>query len=506
MKASQEPNPRNIDSILGLAVGALPAVVWTAGPDGEIDFLNQFWCEYTGVAVDGGYGRGWLASIHQEDQPELLDRWKVVLATGEPQEMQARLRRFDGQYRWFVFRARPLRDASGRILKWCGVSIDVDDRTRTEETLNASEHRFRLIVDNLPTLVSLRTPAGDLEFANRHVLEYVGATLQELQALDTTGPIHPDDRPNLLAAWNVALETGEPYDIEVRRRRADGAYRWFHSRGFPLRDTEGRIITWYLLGTDIDDRKRAEEALQRSQSELAHVSRMTTLGELAASIAHEVNQPLGTVVNNASACLNLLAKGTSELEEAREVLKEIIDEANRASAVIARVRQLSKKVPYERIVVNLREVVTDVLALARYQAGTRQITIRTDLPNDLPPVIGDRLQLQQVLLNLVVNGMDAMKEIEVPRRILIISGRSETQDGKLGSLITVQDAGTGFQPEGMNRLFEAFYSTKSEGMGMGLAISRSIIEAHGGKLWAEANQGPGATLLFRLPDAGGVKL
>ena len=155
---------------------------------------------------------------------------------------------------------------------------------------------------------------------------------------------------------------------------------------------------------------------------------------------------------------------------------------------------------------SLKEVVTDVLVLARYQAEKRQITIRTELAADLPFVLGDRLQLQQVLLNLIVNGMDAMKEIEVPRRILIISGRSETQDGKLGCLITVQDAGTGFQPEGMNRLFEAFYSTKSEGMGMGLAISRSIIEAHGGKLWAEANQGPGATLLFRLPDAGGVKL
>jgi PAS domain S-box-containing protein len=337
-------------------------------------------------------------------------------------------------------------------------------------------------------------------------LEYVGATLKELQALDTTGPIHPDDRPSLLAAWKVALETGKPYDIEVRRRRADGVYRWFHSRGFPLRDTEGRIVTWYLLGTDIDDRKRAEEALQRAQSELAHVSRMTTLGELAASIAHEVNQPLGTVVNNASACLNLLSKGTAEHEEAREVLREIIEEADRASAVIARVRQLSKKVPYERISVNLREVVTDVLVLARYQAGNRQITIRTYLPDDLPPVIGDRLQLQQVLLNLVVNGMDAMKEIEASKRILIISGRSETEDGELGCLIAVQDAGTGLQPEGMNRLFEAFYSTKPEGMGMGLAISRSIIEAHGGKLWAEANQGQGATFLFRLPDACGVKL
>jgi len=232
---------------------------------------------------------------------------------------------------------------------------------------------------------------------------------------------------------------------------------------------------------------------------------MTTLGELAASIAHEVNQPLGSVVNNANACLSLLPNDAPQFAEIREALTEIIEGADRASGVVARVRQLSRKVPYERILVNLKDVVTEVSALARHEAITRQVTIRANLNDNLPSVWGDRLQLQQVLLNLVVNGMDAMNGIEASNRVLTISGRSEMRDGEPACLVSVQDAGTGFRPEELSRLFEAFYTTKSEGMGMGLAISRSIIEAHGGKLWAEANQGAGAALFFSLPDAQNAK-
>jgi signal transduction histidine kinase len=241
--------------------------------------------------------------------------------------------------------------------------------------------------------------------------------------------------------------------------------------------------------------------LQTAQAALAHVTRVTTLGELTASIAHEVNQPLGSVINNANACLSLLPNGAPQLDEVRAALAEIIEGADRASAVISRVRQLSRKVPCERILLNLRDVITDILALARYEAASRQVTIGTNLTDDLPPVLGDRVQLQQVLINLVVNGMDAMNTIEVSKRVLIISGRREVREGKPGCLLSVQDAGTGFKLDEMDRLFQAFYTTKPQGMGMGLAISRSIIEAHGGRLWAETNQGLGATFLFSLPAA-----
>jgi len=256
------------------------------------------------------------------------------------------------------------------------------------------------------------------------------------------------------------------------------------------------------LQREIAERKLAEAALQKAQANLAHMTRLTTMGELTASIAHEVNQPLTAVVNNANASISLLPEGTPNLEEVREALTEIIDDANRASAVIVRVRQLAKKAPAEKSLLNPRDVVNDVLALARYESATRHITIRTALPKDLASVSGDRVQLQQVLLNLVVNGMDAMNTVEESKRVLIICGRHETRDGMSEVLLSVQDSGTGFKPEEMDRLFEAFYTTKPQGMGMGLAISRSIIEAHGGRLWAKANQGPGATFLFSLPVSG----
>src|SRR5436190_1185466 len=253
------------------------------------------------------------------------------------------------------------------------------------------------------------------------------------------------------------------------------------------------------------ERKLADAALQKAQAELAHITRMTTMGELTASLAHEVNQPLTAVLNNANACLDLLPNGPPNLGEVREALTEIIDDADRASAVILRVRQLAKRAPIEKAVLDLKDVVNDVLALARYELATRRVTIRTELPKELPPIFGDRVQLQQVLLNLVMNGMDAMNAVGESKRVLIIRGRREIRDGTPEARLSVQDSGTGFKPEAMERLFEAFYTTKPQGMGMGLAISRSIIEAHGGRLWAEPNQGPGATFSISLAATGNSK-
>src|SRR5436190_4900413 len=266
------------------------------------------------------------------------------------------------------------------------------------------------------------------------------------------------------------------------------------------------------LQTNIEDLNRTQQELHKAQAELAHMTRLTTMGELTASIAHEVNQPLTAVVNNANACISLLdpapprpgeggPNGVSNLEDIREALGEIRDDAERASAVVVRVRQLAKRAPVEKSLLDLRDVVKDVLALARYESVARLVTIRTDLSQDLPRVSGDRVQLQQVLLNLVINGMDAMNTIEQSQRVLIIGGQHETRNGNSDALLSVQDAGIGFKPEERDRLFEAFYTTKPNGRGMGLAISRSIIEAHAGRLWAEANPGSGATFFINLPAA-----
>ena len=245
----------------------------------------------------------------------------------------------------------------------------------------------------------------------------------------------------------------------------------------------------------------ASEALREAQAALTHVTRVTTLGEVTASFAHELNQPLAAIVNNANACLGLLPSGRHGLDEVREALADIVSDADRASAIIERVRGLAKRTPPEKVPLRLVDVVDDVVALAAAESVARGVAIRTDVAADLPVVLGDRVQLLQVLLNLVVNGMDAMSSVDEPERRLDILGRPDTRDGGPAARISVQDRGVGLDAGRMDRLFEAFYTTKPHGMGMGLAICRSIIDAHGGRLWAESNQGPGATFSFRLPAA-----
>ena len=245
----------------------------------------------------------------------------------------------------------------------------------------------------------------------------------------------------------------------------------------------------------------ASEALREAQAALTHVTRVTTLGEVTASFAHELNQPLAAIVNNANACLGLLPSGRHGLDEVREALADIVSDADRASAIIERVRGLAKRTPPEKVPLRLGDVVDDLVALAAAESVARGVAIRTDVAADLPVVLGDRVQLLQVLLNLVVNGMDAMSSVDEPERRLDILGRPDTRDGGPAARISVQDRGVGLDAGRMDRLFEAFYTTKPHGMGMGLAICRSIIDAHGGRLWAESNQGPGATFSFRLPAA-----
>jgi hypothetical protein len=267
---------------------------------------------------------------------------------------------------------------------------------------------------------------------------------------------------------------------------------------FQAEDEQKFVIA---LARDITDRKQAERALQEAQAVLTHATRVTTLGEVTASFAHELNQPLAAIANNANACRALLADGCKELDELREALAEIVADTERASAIIERVRALAKRSTPEHAKLRLGDVVNDVAALAAAEAAARHVAIRTDVPSDLPVVLGDRVQLQQVLLNLVVNAMDAMASVGDEARRLEIRGRLDVEDGRTVVTIRVEDRGMGLQPEAMNRLFEPFYTTKTQGMGLGLAISRSIIEAHGGRLWAEPNQEKGAVFAFRLPAA-----
>jgi PAS domain S-box-containing protein len=904
---------RTVENELSRTVDALPGLIWTALPDGRIEFVNRPWCEYTGLSVEQASGEGWQTAVHPDDLPALLESWRTVVASGEGGEAEARMRRFDGTYRWFLCRVSPVVDADGEVVKWCGINSDIEDRKQTEGDLREHKERFRLIVDGLPTRVILFTPEGEVCHANRHTLDYSGATLDELKQWVSKDFTHPDDRQATIARFYAAIRTGEPYDFESRHRRADGVYRWFRVQGFPLRDNEGRIALWYFLQTDIDDRKRAEallagekrllemvamglplpavlddlcrlveqiasdclcsislidpgdmtfqrvsapglastytyppgggpvradsgpcglaaslkepviasdiaseprwprawrdlslahglracwatpilsrtrkvlgtfvmfrsepgtptqfqsdltgrlahlasiaierarselalkrseerfraivdttpesvtvlandgtvlwvnsaghralgsvraegvtgacysdcvapehraryvefnriicsgkdgflefdfitpsgerrhlethaapmhdsdgaivqlgvtrditarkqaeeqlrksaalmakveqlslsgsfcwrpetgsftwseqlyrifgiepgvritldmitarvhpgdlhlvhemiegaqegkdlefdhrlllpdgsvrhvriqahatrdpqgwldyigaaqdmterrqseEALSALRIELAHASRVNSLGALTASIAHEINQPLAGIITNASTGLRMLSAEPPNVEGALGTVQRTIRDGHRASEVMTRLRALFSKKAVMTDAVDLVEATNDVIGLMRCEIRKRRIVLRLETANDLPPVTGDRVQLQQVVLNLLLNAVEAMKGVEDRLREMLV--RIERDDGG-GIRLAVTDSGVGFDPQHAGKLFDAFYTTKSEGMGMGLSLSRSIIESHGGRLSAASNERFGATFSFSIP-------
>jgi len=318
--------------------------------------------------------------------------------------------------------------------------------------------------------------------------EITPARLQEL--------IHPEDRQH----WNVAVralvEDGTPYDVEYRVIRPDGELRIVHSQGGATRDQAGRPCRIFGTIQDITERKRAEEDLRDAQMELAHVNRIATMGQLSASIAHEVNQPVAAVLINAGAALRWLSTQTPDLKEAREALGRIAKDAKRAGEIIDRIRALIKKAAPQKDRVDVNETVLEVVALARSELLRDRVSLLTQLADDLLLVEGDRVQLQQVLLNLIVNAVEAMRGVGDNARELRIGTE---KDASGGVLLAVRDTGPGLDPQSEGRLFEAFYTTKPSGMGMGLSICRAIIEAHGGRIWAAANEPRGAVFQFTLP-------
>ena len=376
---------------------------------------------------------------------------------------------------------------------------EITERQKVEHDLRRSEDHLRLVIDTIPQQIWSGPPDGTLDFCNTQWRTYVGLSLEALQGEGWQSMLHPEDRERVLRAWRESVATGTPYEQEERHRRADGQYRWFLARGVPLREYAGRIVRWYGTNTDIEDRKRAEWALQELQSDLYHLTRVTTMGGLVAAIAHEVNQPLAAIVTNANFCLRHFANGTDHSDKMREAISEVVNDATRASAVISRIRSLLQKGAQERVELDINQIIEEVIVLLRAELTRNHLTLQTDLGLDLPRLSGDRVQLQQVVINLIMNGIDAMRNLTDRPRQLIIKSMKHAD----GVLVQILDSGPGVDPEEADRIFEPFFTTKSEGIGLGLSISRSIVESHGGRLWAERVSN-GALFQFVLPESDGV--
>jgi PAS domain S-box-containing protein len=623
-----EERIRQDERELRITIETIPALVSSTLSDGSLDFISQGWLDYVGCSREEMLGEGWKPTIHPEDLDRVLNNWQVALAAGEPLEMEARFRRADGKYRWFLVRAAPLRDEKGNIVKWYATIFDIGDRKQAEEKLRRSEaylaeaqrlthtgswvqnvatgerthsseefcrlygfdpergvpsdqeFRQRIHRDDVDRVVEVyeravreRTdfemdyrivlPDGTIKFlhaighpvfnAAGDLVEYIGinldvterklaeetlrrseAYLAEAQRLTHTASwarkvateeithsseeharlygfdpkkeapsfeamyqrVHPEDRDSAFETFDRAVGERTDFEVDFRTVLPDNTIKYLHAIGHPVFNAGGDLVEYMGTVMDVTERKRAEEALQKAQAELAHVTRVATLGEMTASISHEINQPLGAMVNNANACLRWLA--ASKLEEARQSAMLIAADGYRAGEIIARIRALAQKAPPRKDWLNINEAIHEVIALARSELQGNHVSLKTRLGRDVPPILGDRIQLQQVMLNLMMNAIEAMRGVDesVPRELWVDSEKVESTN----VLIAVRDSGPGVDAESLDRLFDTFYTTKPEGLGMGLPISRSIIEAHGGRLWATANAShAGAVFQFTLP-------
>ena len=610
---------------LQLIIDTIPALAWSARTDGSAEFFNRHYLEFIGLSAEQASGWGWTAAVHPEDLNQLASAWQRIIASNAAGEAEARLRRQDGSYRWFLFRANPLRDDTGATVKWYGVNTDIDDRKKVEEALRASERNLSLMINAIPTFIQVSRADGTVLSMNQTVLDYYGVSLQDVQKEDFRSRFyHPDDAERLREMRNAALKRPLPFEYEQRALGKDGRYRWFMVRYNPLLDEQGRIDRWYAVAFDIEDRKQAEaelrraydsfadaqglsktgsfvtdlvgdehkwseetfrifgfepgtpvnmerirplihpddrpsfesmisramtganvtfsfriltedtsavkhlrgtahviekvegrpmfvgaiqdvteskiaeEALDRARSELARVARVTAVSAFTASIAHEVNQPLSGIITNAGTCLRMLAADPPDVDGARETAKRTLRDGNRASDVITRLRALFSRREFTLEPLDINEIAQEVVALSLSELQRSRMVLQSEFGADLPPITGDRIQLQQVILNLLRNAADAMLNVlDRPRQLLIVTER----DTDRGVRLSVRDVGVGLDPQSMDKLFDAFYTTKADGMGIGLSVSRSIIERHHGRLWAKPNDGPGPTFAFAIPAA-----
>jgi PAS domain S-box-containing protein len=380
--------------------------------------------------------------------------------------------------------------------------LDLTERKRAEAALREREQELSQLVNMVPIFIRRLTPEGEPIFFNKRLTDFIGMGLAEIGAPSTSrlaptvdGFVHPDDSVGLLETIRHSLASGEPFSMKYRMRRVDGAYRWVDTRAEPVRDAGGTIVQWYVVSIDVDDEVRAqqaEEALRDTSIKLAKATQAASLAELSASIAHEVNQPLAAIVANSHACQRWLSADPSNVERAKITVDRIIRDANSAADVVSRIRALFRQSVEPRDSAPLCGAIAEAHGLMAEEATRRRVQMKIDVESNLPPVAFDRVQIQQVLINLIRNGFDAMDSTPDGR---ILGMRVHRNGNSVQTEISDYGLGIKFP----DRIFEPFFTTKEQGMGMGLAICRSIVEGHGGRLWAEKNEPHGARFIFTLP-------
>jgi PAS domain S-box-containing protein len=437
--------------------------------------------------------------IHPDDQDRVWEEAMEARRQKRDYTTEFRIVLPDGTVKYVEGIIHHVLSKEGELIELVGTKADVTERRRAEQALRESEAKFRAAIDGIAGLVAIMAPSGELEAVNRPIIEYFGRTLEELKNWGTSDAVHPEDLPRVLESYKTSLAIGTPFLQEQRLRRFDGEYRWFENRGAPIRDESGRITRWYCLLVDIEDRMRALERLQQLQSDFAHMNRVSVMGELSASLAHEITQPIAAGRNYARAALNFLDRQPPDLDEVKKQLGSVVGAADRSGEIIERIREQIKKVPPRKARFDLNHAIDEMITLARSAITWNGVSVQTLLAEGLASVQGDRVQLQQVVLNLILNAVEAMGSVEPGTRELLIS----TEQDHNGILVAVCDSGPGIDPAHFERVFDAFYTTKPKGTGMGLSICRSIINAHGGRLWVGVNEPRGAVFQFILPDANG---
>jgi PAS domain S-box-containing protein len=482
-------------------IDTVPSLVWATGLNGENTYASQRILDYIGAPYEDFENSGWQQFVHPDDLPETLKAFHHAIETGTSYGIVHRVRRADGEFRWHRTRGEPMRDRDGRIIQWYGLTIDVDEAKKAKDALRRDEAWLAQAqrLSHTGTWVMNGSTLRYLYWSDECYRIWGFDPLRGLPSReDMWGRIHPDDRERLRGEVQEALREQRDFFEAFKILLPDGTVKYLEANVHHEFSPLGALLEAICTTVDVTERKRAQderEKLRQLESDLCHMNRVNMMGELAASLSHEVKQPIATARNNARAALNFLDKQAPDLGEVREALGCIVGDADRAGEIIDHIRDQLKKAPPKKDHFDLNAAINEVTVLARNAIMENGVSVQSQLAEALFPIYGDRVQLQQVVMNLLLNAVEAMGGGQAGARELLIS----TEQDHNGVLVALRDSGPGIDAAHLERVFDRFYTTKSKGMGMGLSICRSIIETHGGRLWATACQPHGTLFQFTIP-------